>query len=140
MYLIVYQKQLFPYRSFSKIARFDSLQIDTSRPLQSTSDLSIVVNKTHQGRRNPGSQVPPPKFSEDTKSALSPVAKCQIPNRGVVMKSALFVQANVAVNTILTSKVPFLFPEHIYVCPFTQPNYVVNTNLRHVSKSNKRKL
>jgi hypothetical protein len=26
-----------------------------------------------------------------------------------VMKSALFVQANVAVNTKLTSKVPFLF-------------------------------
>jgi hypothetical protein len=67
MYLIVYQKQLFPYRSFSKIARFDSLQIDTSRPLQSTSDLSIVVNKTHQGRRNPGSQVPPPSFQKTQK-------------------------------------------------------------------------
>jgi hypothetical protein len=29
-----------------------------------------------------------------------------------VMKSALFVQANVAVNTKLTSKVPFLFGNH----------------------------
>jgi hypothetical protein len=50
------------------------------------------------------------------------------------------VQANVAVNTILTSKVPFLFPEHIYMCPFTQASYVVNTNLRHVSKSNEKHL
>ena len=43
-----------------------------------------------------------------------------------VMKSALFVQANVAVNTIiLTSMVPFLFPEHIYECSFTQASYVI---------------
>ena len=40
---------------------------------------------------------PPPNFQR-TKSALF----CD-------MKSALFVQANVAVNTKLTSKVPFLF-------------------------------
>ena len=40
---------------------------------------------------------PPPQFFQRTKSAL------------FVMKSALFVQANVAVNTKLTSKVPFLF-------------------------------
>jgi hypothetical protein len=40
---------------------------------------------------------PPPKFQR-TKSALF----CD-------MKSALFVQANVAVNTKLTSKMPFLF-------------------------------
>jgi hypothetical protein len=48
-----------------------------------------------QGRRNRGAQgarAPPP------------------PNLPFfVMKSALFVQANVAVNTKLTSKVPFLF-------------------------------
>ena len=46
-----------------------------------------------------------------------------------VMKSALFVQTcaqtNVAVNTNL--KVPFVFPKHIYACPLTQDNYVVNT-------------
>ena len=51
----------------------------------------------NQGRRNQG-----------TKSAR------------FVMKSALFVQTNVAVNTNLTSKVPFVFPKHIYVCPLTQ--------------------
>jgi hypothetical protein len=39
----------------------------------------------------------PTKFFQRTKSAL------------FVMKSAFFVQANVAVNTKLTSKVPFLF-------------------------------
>jgi hypothetical protein len=55
-----------------------------------------------------------------------------------VMKSGLIALANVAVNTILTSKVIFLFLEHIYVCPFTQASSVVNTNLRHVNKSNER--
>jgi hypothetical protein len=33
---------------------------------------------------------------------------CSFKSAFFVMKSALFVQANVAVNTILTSKVPFL--------------------------------
>ena len=33
---------------------------------------------------------------------------CSFQSAFFVMKSALFVQANVAVNTILTSKVPFL--------------------------------
>ena len=32
------------------------------------------------------------------------------------MNSAFFVQANIGVNAILISKVPFLFPKHIYVC------------------------
>jgi hypothetical protein len=44
-----------------------------------------------------------------------------------VMKCALFVQANVAVNSILKSKVPFLFSEHIYVCPFTQATILEKT-------------
>ena len=43
------------------------------------------------------------------------------------MKGALFAQANVSVNTILTSKVSFWFLKHIYVCPITQASYVVNT-------------
>ena len=47
----------------------------------------------HRGHVPP----PPPQFFQRTKSAL------------FVMKSALFVQANVAINTKLTSKVPFLF-------------------------------
>jgi hypothetical protein len=46
-----------------------------------------------QGRRNP----PPPNFFKGLKVPF------------FVMKSALFVQANVPVNTKLTSKVPFLF-------------------------------
>jgi hypothetical protein len=29
--------------------------------------------------------------------------------------------------------VPFLFPEHIYVCPFIQASFVVNTSPRHVN-------
>ena len=42
------------------------------------------------------------------------------------MKSALFVQANVAVNTKLTSKVPFLFGnltgmKMLFRCPFQYP-------------------
>ena len=40
---------------------------------------------------------PPPIFSKGPKVPF------------IVIKSALFVQANVAVNTKLTSKVPFLF-------------------------------
>ncbi len=44
----------------------------------------------------------PPKFFKRTKSAL------------FVMKSALFIQTNVAVNTNLTSKMPFAFPKHIH--------------------------
>ena len=53
----------------------------------------------------------PPKFFERIKSAAL-----------FVMKSALFVQTNVAVNTNLTSKVPFVFSKHIY-------SYVVNSIL-----------
>ncbi len=64
------------------------------------------------------------KFSERTKSAPF-VMKSAL----FVMKSALFVQTNVAVNTNLTSKMPFVFPERIYVCPLTQDNYVVNSIL-----------
>ena len=41
--------------------------------------------------------LPPPNFFQKTNSAL------------LLMKSALFVQANVAANTKLTSKMPFLF-------------------------------
>ena len=40
------------------------------------------------------------------------------------MKSALFVQINAAVNTNLTSKVSFVSPKHIYVCPVTQVSNV----------------
>jgi hypothetical protein len=43
------------------------------------------------------------------------------------MKSALFVQANVAVNTKLTSKVPFLFGNfHVF-----KKNVVKNVQFRH---------
>jgi hypothetical protein len=80
-----------------------------------------------QGRRNKGGQGPP-SFQKTQKVPSLRWRKLKI------------VQANVAVNTILTSKVPFLFPEHIYMCPFTQASYVVNTNLRHVSKSNEKHL
>ena len=44
-----------------------------------------------------GAHAPPPQFFKGLKVPF------------FVMKSALFVQANVAVNTKLTSKVPFLF-------------------------------
>ena len=50
------------------------------------------------------------KFFERTKSAL------------FVMKSTLFVQTNIPANTNLTSKVPFVFPQHIYVCPCMLPS------------------
>ena len=57
-------------------------------------------------QKKPGTCPPPKKkknkFFERTKRAL------------FVMKSALFVQTNVAVNTNLTSKVSFLFSKHIY--------------------------
>ena len=55
----------------------------------------VQKNCTTQGRRDRGAQgyVPPPPFFQRT--------KC--------VKSAPFVQGNVAVNTKLISKVPFLF-------------------------------
>jgi hypothetical protein len=49
------------------------------------------------GGEGHGGHVPPPNFFKGLKVPF------------FVMKSALFVQANVAVNTKLTSKVPFLF-------------------------------
>ncbi len=63
----------------------------------------------------------PPKFFERTRSALF-VLKSAL----FVMKSGIFVQTNVAVNTNLTSKVPFVFGKHIYLCPLIQAIYVVN--------------
>ena len=60
-----------------------------------------------------GGGVPPPLiFLKDQKCHL-------------VMRSALFVQNNVAPNTNLTLKVPFVLPKHIYVCPLTQVTYVL---------------
>ena len=63
--------------------------------------LTVLKNPLHlQGRRNWGGGHRghvPPKFFQRSKAPF------------FVMKNALFVQANVAVNTKLTSKVPFLF-------------------------------
>jgi hypothetical protein len=101
----------------------------------------IIIHYFGQGRRNRGGRevhrehIPPPpplpNFFQRTKSALLCDEKWPY---------CTFALANVAVNTILTSKVIFLFLEHIYVCLFTQASSVVNTNLRHVSKSNERNL
>jgi hypothetical protein len=49
-----------------------------------------------------------------------------------VMKSALFVQANVAVNTKLTSKVPFLFGNfQVFL-----KNLVKNVQFRYAATGN----
>ena len=62
-----------------------------------------------QGRRNHGACVPPNFFKGQ-----------KVPF--FVMKSALFVQASVAINTKLTSKMPFLFGNFDVLkkfrCPF----------------------
>ncbi len=34
-----------------------------------------------------------------------------------------------AVNTNVTSRMPFVIPKHIYVCPLTEASYVVNSNI-----------
>ena len=57
----------------------------------------------------------PPKFFQRTKSAF------------FVMKGALFVQTNVAVNTKLTSKVPYLFGNF----PVFKKNLVKNVHFRY---------
>jgi hypothetical protein len=93
---------------------------------------------SHQGRRNrggwgTGGTCPPPKLFQGTKSALFCDEKCPFLWWKVsffVMKSALFVQANVAVNTKLTSKVPCLFGNfQVFL-----KNLVKNVQFQHAGK------
>jgi hypothetical protein len=57
------------------------------------------------------------------------------------MKSALFEQANVAVNTILTDRrCPFCFQNTFTYAVYTSYSCVLNTILRLASKSNERNL
>jgi hypothetical protein len=75
-----------------------------------------------QGRRNRGARGAraPPNFFKGLKVPF------------FVMKSALFVQANVAVNTKLTSKVPFLFGNF----QVFKKNLVKNVQFRYQRREN----
>jgi hypothetical protein len=90
------------------------------------STLAIIFNiydilySCKQGRRNgggggPGAHAPPPPPPNFFKGLKVPFLWWKVPF--FVMKSALFVRANVAVDTKLTSKVPFLFGN----CHFRSP-------------------
>ena len=90
------KQQTFQQENSSKLSRRDQGEMLETRGIETRGI----------GTRGGGGHL---KLFERTKSAL------------FVMKGTLFVQTNIPANTNLTSKVPFVFPQHICVCSCMLP-------------------